>query len=79
MASEVLEWISRPMLVDIREKSECATVRIEGNGIRLIGTRKQVRGTGHEALRRRPGRAVGQGARGGGLLVAVPLLPVPGS
>lgn len=46
MAPEAFQWLSRPMLADIREKSEAATVRTPAetpHSMRVIGTRKQVR------------------------------------
>lgn len=40
---ELTEWITWAMLKDIRELSECATVRLENEaGVRMIGTKKQL-------------------------------------
>lgn len=39
-------WLTRPMLGDIRDKSECSLIRVlDGEDlVRIIGTKKQVRG-----------------------------------
>jgi hypothetical protein len=45
MAPESFQWLSRPMLADVRDKSEAATVRTPAetpHSVRVIGTRKQV-------------------------------------
>ena len=47
VAPASFQWLSRPMLQDVRDKSEAATVRTPPEtpaSVRVIGTRQQVGG-----------------------------------
>lgn len=47
LSEGVGNWLTRPMLADIRDKSECSLIRVlDGEDlVRIIGTKKQVRGS----------------------------------
>ncbi len=42
LEAEVQQWLTRPMLGDVKDKSECAIVRLVDKQVRMIGTKKQV-------------------------------------